>query len=243
MSRWSQWSLRWKWLVMAGAVALVAVTVPVYQGLGSEFMPPLDEGARCCSCPPRCRDFGGEAGRLLQVQDRILMLPGSGARAGQSGPRRNVHRSGAAFDDGNGHCAQAEIAVAARGDLVRPTGRSGSSRCAGASRRITFRPTQLVDEMNGACSSPAFERLDHAHQESHRHADHRRAHAGGRSRFSVRPGCGSSASGGDRTRAAAVSGTRSVFAERVSGGYFLDFDLKRDQLARYGLSVDDARRW
>ena len=38
-----------------------------------------------------------------------------------------------------------------------------------------------------------------------------------------------------------VPGTRSVFAERVGGGYFLDFDLKRDQLARYGLSVDDAQ--
>jgi Cu(I)/Ag(I) efflux system membrane protein CusA/SilA len=38
-----------------------------------------------------------------------------------------------------------------------------------------------------------------------------------------------------------VAGTRSAFAERVGGGYFLDFDLKRDQLARYGLSVDDAQ--
>jgi Cu(I)/Ag(I) efflux system membrane protein CusA/SilA len=37
-----------------------------------------------------------------------------------------------------------------------------------------------------------------------------------------------------------VPGTTSVFAERTTGGYFLDFDLKRDQLARYGLTVDDA---
>jgi Cu(I)/Ag(I) efflux system membrane protein CusA/SilA len=37
-----------------------------------------------------------------------------------------------------------------------------------------------------------------------------------------------------------VPGARSVFAERVARGYFLDFVLKRDQLARYGLSVDDA---
>jgi Cu(I)/Ag(I) efflux system membrane protein CusA/SilA len=37
-----------------------------------------------------------------------------------------------------------------------------------------------------------------------------------------------------------VPGTRSVFAERVAGGYFLDFELKRDALARYGLTVDDA---
>jgi Cu(I)/Ag(I) efflux system membrane protein CusA/SilA len=37
-----------------------------------------------------------------------------------------------------------------------------------------------------------------------------------------------------------VPGTRSVFAERTAGGYFLDFELKRDALARYGLTVDDA---
>jgi Cu(I)/Ag(I) efflux system membrane protein CusA/SilA len=37
-----------------------------------------------------------------------------------------------------------------------------------------------------------------------------------------------------------LPGTRSVFAERVSGGYFVDFNLKREQLARYGLSVQDA---
>ena len=38
-----------------------------------------------------------------------------------------------------------------------------------------------------------------------------------------------------------VPGTRSVYAERVAGGYFLDFDLKREQLARYGLSVAEAQ--
>ena len=37
-----------------------------------------------------------------------------------------------------------------------------------------------------------------------------------------------------------MPGTRSVYAERVSEGFFLDFELKRDRLARYGLSVDDA---
>jgi Cu(I)/Ag(I) efflux system membrane protein CusA/SilA len=42
-------------------------------------------------------------------------------------------------------------------------------------------------------------------------------------------------------RAAEDPGTRSAFAERVGGGYFLDFEWKRDQLARYGLSVDDAQ--
>jgi len=39
---------------------------------------------------------------------------------------------------------------------------------------------------------------------------------------------------------AKLSSTRSAYAERVAGGFFLDFVLKRDQLARYGLSIDDA---
>jgi Cu(I)/Ag(I) efflux system membrane protein CusA/SilA len=38
-----------------------------------------------------------------------------------------------------------------------------------------------------------------------------------------------------------VQGTRSVFAERTGGGYFLDFDWKRDELARYGLGIDEAQ--
>src|SRR5208337_1552069 len=40
-----------------------------------------------------------------------------------------------------------------------------------------------------------------------------------------------------------VPGTRSVYAERVSGGYLLDFNLRRDQLARDGLTVDDVEAY
>jgi Cu(I)/Ag(I) efflux system membrane protein CusA/SilA len=38
-----------------------------------------------------------------------------------------------------------------------------------------------------------------------------------------------------------VPGTRSVYAERVAGGYFVDFDLKREELARYGITVAQAQ--
>jgi len=38
-----------------------------------------------------------------------------------------------------------------------------------------------------------------------------------------------------------VPGTRSIYAERVAGGYFLDFNIKREALARYGLSVADVQ--
>lgn len=38
-----------------------------------------------------------------------------------------------------------------------------------------------------------------------------------------------------------VKGTRSVFAERTSGGYFVNFNIKRDQIARYGLTIEDVQ--
>jgi len=40
----------------------------------------------------------------------------------------------------------------------------------------------------------------------------------------------------------AVPGTRSVYAERVAGGYFLDFEINREEIARYGLTVMDVGR-
>jgi len=38
-----------------------------------------------------------------------------------------------------------------------------------------------------------------------------------------------------------IPGTRSAFAERVTGGYFLDFDIDRERAARYGLTVGDVQ--
>ncbi|TCL59718.1 Cu(I)/Ag(I) efflux system membrane protein CusA/SilA [Hydrogenispora ethanolica] len=38
-----------------------------------------------------------------------------------------------------------------------------------------------------------------------------------------------------------IRGTRSVYAERTSGGYFVDINLKRDEIARYGLSVEEVQ--
>src|SRR5438270_13331474 len=37
-----------------------------------------------------------------------------------------------------------------------------------------------------------------------------------------------------------IAGTTSVFAERTTVGYSLDFDFKLDQLARYALTIVDA---
>src|SRR5438046_5455857 len=39
-----------------------------------------------------------------------------------------------------------------------------------------------------------------------------------------------------------VSGTRSVYGERVAGGYFVDFDIDRTAIARYGLTIEDVQQ-
>jgi Cu(I)/Ag(I) efflux system membrane protein CusA/SilA len=38
-----------------------------------------------------------------------------------------------------------------------------------------------------------------------------------------------------------VPGTRSVYGERVAGGYFVDFDLNRREIARYGLTIKEVQ--
>ena len=38
-----------------------------------------------------------------------------------------------------------------------------------------------------------------------------------------------------------LPGVRSVFAERTAGGYFLDINLKREKLARYGITIASAQ--
>src|SRR5713101_677572 len=38
-----------------------------------------------------------------------------------------------------------------------------------------------------------------------------------------------------------IPATRSVYGERVSGGYIVDFDLNRPEIARYGLTIDDVQ--
>jgi Cu(I)/Ag(I) efflux system membrane protein CusA/SilA len=58
--------------VVLAAVATVAATVPVFLRLGSEFMPPLDEGV-ILYMPSTLPGISiTEAQRLLQIQDRVL---------------------------------------------------------------------------------------------------------------------------------------------------------------------------
>ena len=67
-----RWTLRRKWAVISVAVALVLLAVPVFLQLGSEFMPPLDEGVILYMPSTMPGVSISQAQQLLQTTDRIL---------------------------------------------------------------------------------------------------------------------------------------------------------------------------
>src|SRR6266702_616623 len=67
-----EFSLEHKWIAFTAALVLMAVTIPVYNKLGSEFMPPLDEGTLLYMPTTTPGISVGQASLLLHEQDRIL---------------------------------------------------------------------------------------------------------------------------------------------------------------------------
>src|SRR5260370_15891243 len=67
-----QLALRWKWTALVLNFAVIPLTIPLLFIIGSEFMPPLYEGAQLYmpTSPPGLSIT--EATRLLQVQDKVL---------------------------------------------------------------------------------------------------------------------------------------------------------------------------
>jgi Cu(I)/Ag(I) efflux system membrane protein CusA/SilA len=67
-----EYVLRFPWPVIIGALLIIAATIPIYRKLGSEFMPPLDEGVLLYMPTTMPGISVTEAQRLLQTQDKLL---------------------------------------------------------------------------------------------------------------------------------------------------------------------------
>ncbi len=215
------WTLRLKWLIIAGAVALVVLTVPVYQRLGSEFMPPLDEGALLFMPTTLPGISVAEAQRLMQTQDRILMgFPEVARVLGKAG------RAETPTDPAPLSMIETIILLKPKSQWPNPattteqlvTRMNDKLQIPGVSNAWTMPIKNRIDMLTTGVRTPVGIKIYGAEVSEIERI--------GKQIERVLP---------------RVAGTRSVFAERVGGGYFLDFDLKRDQLARYGLTVEDAQ--
>jgi Cu(I)/Ag(I) efflux system membrane protein CusA/SilA len=237
------WSLRWKWAVIGGALLLVLATVPVFQKLGSEFMPALDEGALFYMPTTMPGISIGKAQDLLQNTDRIIKgFPEVDSVLGKAG------RAETSTDPAPLSMLETVIILKPKKEW-RKVDTWYSSWMPQFLRPLcrlitpdTISSDELVSQMNEALTLPGLSnawtmpikgRIDML-------------------TTGIRTPVGLKISGanlvqieqiGTQVEAALrqMKATRTVFAERTGGGYFLDIDWDRDELARYGLSIDQAQ--
>jgi Cu(I)/Ag(I) efflux system membrane protein CusA/SilA len=238
-----RWTLRNRWLVIGAALAVVVVTIPVFYGLGSESMPPLDEGSLMYMPTTLPGISIGQAQQLLQVTDRIIrQFPEVDRVLGKAG------RAETATDPAPLSMLETVITLKPRA-AWRHVDTWYSSWAPEWAKRVfrhitpdTISTQELVGQMNRALQIPGVSnawtmpirgRIDML-------------------TTGIRTPVGLKIAGADlqhiqeigadiESLLKTVKGTRAVLAERTADGYFLDFKWDREQLARYGISIDDAQ--
>ena len=237
------WALRRRWLVIGGALFMVVVTIPAYLKLGSEFMPPLDEGSLFYMPSTMPGISVAEAQKLLQLTDRIIKrFPEVERVYGKAG------RADTATDPAPLSMLETVITLKPK-EQWRRTDTWYSSWAPGW-LKFVFRPIwpdsisreELVAQLDAALKIPGVSnawtmpikgRIDML-------------------TTGIRTPVGLKISGANLVQIEQIGGqveallrplkgTRGVFAERTGGGYFLDITWNREELGRHGLSISQAQ--
>lgn len=206
-------------VVMAGLV-IMALTVYPLMKLGSEFMPPLYEGSLFYMPVTVPAASISEVSRLLQLQDKLIkQIPEVERVFGKAG------RAETATDPAPLEMFETVITLKPESEW-----------------REGMTVEGLKNELNNALSIPGVAnsftmpikaRIDML-------------------ATGIRTPVGIKVMGPDieeierigleiEALVKDVKGTRSAYAERLTTGYFLDFNIKRDEAARYGINVDDIQ--
>jgi len=209
-----RFALRFRWSVIAGALVLMALTVPVVKFLASEFMPPLNEGT-LLYMPTSVPGMSDATARdVLQRQDQVIKrFPEVESVFGKAG-RFDTPTDPAPLSMFE-TVVNLKPGVKDLDALVRKL--DAALQFAGMPN-VWWMPIQTRTEMlaTGVRSplgvlvlGPDTKVIDRIGEEI-------------------------------ETALREVPGTRSAFSERIGGGYFLDFDVDRDRAARFGLNVGDV---
>ncbi|MEO6192970.1 MAG: CusA/CzcA family heavy metal efflux RND transporter [Thermoanaerobaculia bacterium] len=212
--------LRHRAVTLIGAVLLMASTVPVFLKLGSEFMPPLYEGTFLYMPITLPGASVQTAQQILAIQNKIIMqVPEVASVFGKAG------RALSATDPAPLEMIETIINLKPAGEW-RP-GMTPAKLEAELDRMVR------VPGVVNAWTMPIKARVD-------------MLSTGIRTPVGVKifgPKLDGINDIGAQIEGAigSVRGTRNVFAERVTGGYYVDFKIKRDQIARYNLTVQDVQ--
>ncbi len=211
--------LRHRAVTLIAALLLMMSTVPVFMRLGSEFMPPLYEGTLLYMPITLPGASVQTAQQVLAMQDKIIMgVPEVESVFGKAG------RAITATDPAPLEMIETVINLKPE-DQWRP-GMTPEKLEAELDRLV-----RLPGVVN-AWTMPIKARVD-------------MLSTGIRTPVGIKifgPKLDTINDIGAQVEGAigSVRGTRNVFAERVTGGYYVDFTIRRDQIARYGLTVQDV---
>ncbi len=217
-------AVRWRWPVVIGAVLALAATVPVYRSLGNEFMPPLNEGS-ILYMPTTLPGLSiEEATRVLQTMNRELKkFPEVERVFGKVG------RSTSPTDP-------APLSMVETNIMFKPE----------SEWRAGMTWDKLIGEMDSVMRFPGMPNIWWMPIQTRTEM----LATGIRSALGIKV-FGPELATIERTavdieRALLQDGrtapyTRSAFAERATGGYFLDFDIDRKAAARFGLNINDVQ--
>jgi Cu(I)/Ag(I) efflux system membrane protein CusA/SilA len=211
--------VRHRWHVVTLAVLAVVLTVPAVFRLQSEFMPPLNEGVILYmpTAPPGMSE--NEAAVALQAMDRELKkFPEVVSVFGKEG------RVESATDPAP--LGMAEVIVVLK---PRTEWRKGLSW------------EDLIRQMDGKLHFPGMPNVFWMPIQTRTEM----LATGVRSPLGIEV-FGDDLSAIEKAAIAVehavskIPGTRSAFAERSTGGFYVDFDVKREEAARHGLTVSDV---
>jgi Cu(I)/Ag(I) efflux system membrane protein CusA/SilA len=235
----AHWVLRHTRITIALALLIVLITIPVYFRLGHEFMPPLNEGVILYMPTTLPGISATVASELLQRQDQLLKTIPEVERVHGKAGRADTSTDPAPL-------SMMETTVVLKPESQWRHKDRWYSRWMPGFMQGLFRPLwpdrlsweELVNEMDGklripgqtnAWTMPIRNRIDML-------------------TTGIRTPVGIKVFGSDLKQIETIGkqleqivqkvpGTRSVYGERVAGGYFVDFDLNRAAIARYGLTI------
>ncbi|MBO3272083.1 efflux RND transporter permease subunit [Hymenobacter defluvii] len=215
------WVMRWRKTTLAINIGLLLISIPLIMSLGTEFMPPLDEGSILFMPVARPDVSNTEMKRILQVQDKIIkQVPEVLSVLGKAG------RASTATDNSPINMIETIILLKPRDQW-----RDGMTKA------------KLIEEMNGKLqipgvvngwTQPIINRINMLST-------------------GIRTDVGVKVYGqnlntindiGNQVNAAlkGVPGVADLYVEPVTGGKYLEIDVNRPELARYGLTVDQINQ-
>lgn len=213
--------LKWRKTTIAINLIALVITIPLLKSLGSEFMPPLDEQS-ILFMPVTLPDISnGEAKRILQVQDKIIKsLPEVDKVLGKAG------RASTATD--NSPISMIETII-----MLKPK----SQWREGITKKDIIEELdsklQIPGVVNG-WTQPIINRIN-------------MLATGIRTDVGVKvygQRLDSIAAVSDRVKSVleGTPGIQDLYVEPVTGGKYLNIGVRRDDLARYGISVEEVNQ-